>query len=369
MIRIGCVNAGSALRKRMHVDFRTSLEDALAKVDDTMDTLGRLVAKAADAGCDLVVLPEDCLCTSAWESGNPDCVSDLLAPAVDRMLERFGSLAASRRIYVVPSNDRVDENGEVRNSAFLIGRDGNEIGRYNKVCLPVQESLKTPGDAFPVFDTPNAGRVGMLICYDMVFPEASRCLALNGADLILNPTVGGAAFGSAELSRAAFRTRAVENFTPIAVSWGGWGADSGSVIISATGDIIAETMTAGEIAIADVDPHGGRECADWSNAQTDMRARIFAERNPETFRVIGDPDPPALSHLPDPEPGPPRRIAEIVRRATTYGYVEYERAQALFESGDTERAADAFKQLIVDYPNTWFDRTAKERLQALGAEH
>ena len=97
------------------------------------------------------------------------------------------------------------------NTAFFLGRDGREIGRYHKVQLPVHEQLKEPGDRFPVFETPDLGGVGMLICYDMVFPETARCMALNGADILFNPTLGGAAFGGWEISRAAFRTRAVEN--------------------------------------------------------------------------------------------------------------------------------------------------------------
>ena len=58
----------------------------------------------------------------------------------------------------------------------------------------------------------------MLICYDMVFPETARCLALGGADLIFHPTLGGAAIGDDDISRAAFRTRAVENFVYIVVA-------------------------------------------------------------------------------------------------------------------------------------------------------
>ena len=68
-------------------------------------------------------------------------------------------------------------------------------GRTAIASLPVQESLKKPGDGFPVFPTKDVGHIGILICYDMVFPEPMRCLALNGADIVFNPTVGGAAFG------------------------------------------------------------------------------------------------------------------------------------------------------------------------------
>jgi predicted amidohydrolase len=47
----------------------------------------------------------------------------------------------------------------------------------------------------------------MLICYDMVFPESARCLALGGADIIFHPTLGGAAIGDDPVVRATRRIR------------------------------------------------------------------------------------------------------------------------------------------------------------------
>ena len=134
---------------------------------------------------------------------------------------------------------------------------------------------------------------------------------------------------------------------------------------SPKGEVLAEERSAEDIAIADVDPKGGRENADWSNAQTDMRARLFRERRPDAFSVLADPDPPVLADLPEMEPGPPPVIAEIYRKGTTVGHLEYERAQQLASDGDKEVAIAAYKQLIADYPNSWFDRTARERLVEL----
>jgi predicted amidohydrolase len=365
MIKIGSINAGSTIRRELNLDFRLSLPDALTKVEASIDKLGELVRKGGKAGCDIVVLPEDCLCTSAWENGNPDAVAGLLGPAVEKMLSDFGKAAAETGTSLICCNDRMDVDGNVRNTAFLLGRDGGRIGQYDKVILPVQESAKKAGDSFSVFETDDLGKIGILICYDIVFPESARCLALEGADIIYNPTVGGAAFGGAEMSRGAFRTRAIENFTPVVVSWGGWSTDSGSMIISAKGEVLAEAMEAGEIAIADVDPKGGRENADWSNAQKDMRARLFRERRPDVFSVLSDPTPPVLATLPEMEPGPPAEIAEIYRKGTTVGHLEFESAQKLMDEGNVQEAIVAFKKLIADYPNTWFDRTAQGKLVEL----
>jgi hypothetical protein len=207
----------------------------------------------------------------------------------------------------------------------------------------------------------------MLICYDMVFPEPARCLALNGADVIFVPTMGGAAFGGEEISRAAFRTRAVENWVYLVVSWGGGNERTGSMIVSPKGEILADERTPGEIAIADIDPFDGRQNADFANYQEDMRARIFRERRPAAYGALTAAHPPALTRLPMYTPAPAAEISRIFGRATTVGHVEYDRAQELVRRGEIAAAnladaIEALKALQVDYPGTWFDRMASEQL-------
>jgi predicted amidohydrolase len=74
------------------------------------------------------------------------------------------------------------------NSSLVVGPTGI-IGHYRKVHLFYRENvLFTPGGlGFPVFDLPFA-RAGMMICFDWLFPEAARSLALQGADIILHPS-------------------------------------------------------------------------------------------------------------------------------------------------------------------------------------
>ena len=63
------------------------------------------------------------------------------------------------------------------------------IGTYRKTHLPFLgvDRFTVPGDELPVFDTP-LGRIGLEICYDLRFPEATRTLALAGADIVAHPT-------------------------------------------------------------------------------------------------------------------------------------------------------------------------------------
>jgi predicted amidohydrolase len=214
LIRIGTAQPRSRL-----IDWRlTNATEVLARVDRSLGELEQLVHQAGSAKCDVLALPEDTLGLGHWEAAHKQALQQVLPEAVKRMLDRFGRAAAAQQMYLVCCNDTIDPDGSVHNTAFLLGRDGKEIGRYHKVNMPIHELDRQRGNAFPVFKTADLGGVGMLICYDMVFPEAPRCLALGGADIIFHPTLGGAAIGDDDINRAAFRTRAVENFVYLVIS-------------------------------------------------------------------------------------------------------------------------------------------------------
>jgi predicted amidohydrolase len=325
-------------------------------VDESLTALEQLVQDAARAGCDAVAFPEDSLGLGHWEAGNKSILHELLPGAVERMLSRLGQAAARHRMYLVCSSDTIDADRRVRNTAFLLGRDGAEIGRYYKVNMPIHELDRTRGTGFPVFDTPDLGSVGMLICYDMVFPEAPRCLALAGADVIFHPTLGGAAIGDGDISRAAFRTRAVENFVYIVVAQRG----AGSMIISPQGKVLAEAQGPDSLAIADIDPHGNREGGDALNHQNDMRARLFRERSPEAFGILTATDPPVLRKVPETISVPD--AVRIGAGTLTVGEQRFKAADALLRAGKTEEAVQAFEQLAREFPHTWIDRVSRERL-------
>lgn len=354
------VRVGTAQPKRVLIDFHLCQpRQVLGQVDARLGDLEKLIHKAGEAGCDVLALPEDTLGLGHWEAGNGKLRAKVLPGAVERMLRRLGRAAASHRMYLVCCNDTAGSDGAVRNTAFLLGRDGKEIGRYHKVNMPIHEQHKKRGDGFPVFATPDLGDVGMLICYDMVFPEAARCLALGGADIIFHPTLGGAAVGSAEVSRAAFRTRAVENHVYVVVAQRG----AGSMILSPKGEVLVEGAGADDIAIADIDPFGGREGGDAMNHQRDMRGRLFRERWPAAYAMLTHPNPPVLEKVPA-----TISVQDAVRIADatlTIGEEEFSRADALVRDGKADDAARAFEALIASYPATWIDRVARQRLETL----
>ena len=333
--------------------------EVLARLGVSLTELEGLMDQAAKQHCDVVALPEDTLGLGNWEAGNEPLLREVLPQAVEKMLKRFGAWAAKHQMYVVCCNDHAEPDGKIYNTSFFIGRDGKEIGRYRKVCPTLHERIVTPGDRFPVFNTTDLGGVGMLICYDMVFPETARCLALGGADIIFHPTLGGAAIGDDDISRAAFRTRAVENFVYLVVAQRG----SGSMIVSPQGKIIVEAKGVDTLAVADIDPFGGREGGDAMNHQRDIRARLFRERNPAAFGILTDPNPPVLAKVP--ATITEREAVDIAHKVLTVGLEEFQAADALLRAGKTRQAIDAFTRLKAQYRDSWIDRVATERLEKL----
>jgi len=344
------------------IDWHLKPAEALAEVDRTLGELERLVQRAGTAGCDALALPEDSLGILHWEVGNKALMKEILPPAVASMLDRLGRAAAAHHMYLVCASDVAEQDGSYRNTAFFLGRDGKEIGRYYKVHPTVAESDRIRGTGFPVFATPDLGGVGMLICYDMVFPEASRSLALGGADIIFVSTMGGAVTaGDEDMDRAAFRTRAVDNFVYLVVAMRGGTA----MIISPQGKVLAETSESSGIASADINPFGGREGGDSLNSQQDMRARLFRERNPAAYGILTDPNPPVLKKIP--ATITVEAAVRIGSATLTIGEERFQEAEALLQAGKTAQAARAFEKLRTDFPHTWIDHSAEERLAKIRA--
>jgi predicted amidohydrolase len=359
-VKRSMVRVAAAQTRDRTVDWR--IADAavvLGQVDQNLGELEQLVHKAADAKCDAIAFPEDTLGLLKWEAAHPDRLQEVLPNAVSRMIERLGRAASSHRMYLVVCNDTVEKDGTSRNTAFFIGRDGRELGHYNKVNLPISEQARTRGDSFPVFQTPDLGGVGMAICYDMMFPETTRCLALGGADVVFVPTLGGASLGEGDIDRAALRTRAADNLLWIIVAKRG----GGSMVISPKGKVVAEANGADSLAIAEIEPAGQREAGDAFNWQRDYRSRLFRERVPSAYGILTDPNPPALQK--HPQTIRAEDAIRIFQGALTIGEQRFGEADALQRAGKTVEAIRAFEQLKAEYPASWIDRSASQRLAQL----
>jgi predicted amidohydrolase len=130
---------------------------------------------------DIVVLPE--LVTSGYVFASREEAASVAIAAADPLLREWGSFGA----LVVGGFCEAGEDGNLYNSAAIVDASG-VLAVYRKTHLWDRERLIfTPGDVPPpLLETP-FGRVGVLICYDIEFPEMPRSLALRGADLICAP--------------------------------------------------------------------------------------------------------------------------------------------------------------------------------------
>lgn len=147
--------------------------------------------RAAAEGADLCVLPELASSGYTFESVEEAaaCAEDASSGATVAALV---AVARESGMHIVCG---VDEGaGSCRyNSAVLLGPSGR-LATYRKLHLfHNEQSWFTPGSGLPVVELP-WGRVGMVICYDLWFPEAARALAVAGADVIVVPTNWVASF-------------------------------------------------------------------------------------------------------------------------------------------------------------------------------
>ncbi|MGE5131476.1 MAG: nitrilase-related carbon-nitrogen hydrolase [Gemmatimonadota bacterium] len=144
------------------------------------------VAEAAAAGAALIVLPE--LSDSGYVFAGPDEARGLAAPADGNpTLALWHDWAGRHRAVIVGGFCELGPGGLLYNSAAVVDATGT-LAVYRKAHLWDAEKLVfTPGDAPPpVVDLP-FGRVGVLVCYDLEFPEWVRLPALAGAHLIAAP--------------------------------------------------------------------------------------------------------------------------------------------------------------------------------------
>jgi hypothetical protein len=174
--------------------------------------------------------------------------------------------------------------------------------------------------------------------------------------------MGTAAIGDGDIGVQALRVRAVENFIYLVVAH----RDSGAMIISPKGEILVQAKGPDAIAIADIDPHGGREGGDAMNFQRDMRARLFRERNPEAFSILTDPNPPALKKIQIDLT--PEQSAHIAAKTLTTGEEDFKKADALARSGKANEAIAAYKAMQKEYRGSWIDRVSAERISKLESQ-
>jgi omega-amidase len=186
-------------------------------LNDNEENLRRMIAIiqriCSEQPTDLIVFPE--LAVSGYECGLN--FTRLAERVTGHAVSYLAGKAAEFSVHLVfglPVKEKVESI--LYNAAVFIGPDGELIGDYRKLHLRGEERLAfRPGYRMPVFDT-QFGPIGVMIGWDLAFPEVARSLTLDGADLIL---VAGAWEASAMAEwRAYTAARACENAVYLAAA-------------------------------------------------------------------------------------------------------------------------------------------------------
>lgn len=183
-----------------------SFEDFATQVEYYTDV-------AADQGSDFAVFPE-LLTTqllSFVEEKSPSQSIRRLTEFTEDYIELFTNLAVRYNVNIIGGSHFVEEDGNVYNVAYLFRRDGTIEKQYKIHITPNERKWWgiTPGDKVQVFDT-DCGKIAILICYDIEFPELSRIVTDLGANIIFTPFCTEDRQGYVRV-RYCSQARAVEN--------------------------------------------------------------------------------------------------------------------------------------------------------------
>ncbi|NQD87662.1 hydratase [Paenarthrobacter sp. CM16] len=177
-MRTGTTPAASEIKvAAVQSDPQVGIENKKSNVESTL----LLIAEAAREGARLIVLPE--LASTGYSFDTREEAYLHAESVPDGPTSQAWIEAARQHDAYVVAGILEQEGVALYDTAVLIGPEGF-IGKYRKTHLWNREKLLfTPGTEYPVFDT-KIGRIGLLICWDIWFPEVARILAAQGADII-----------------------------------------------------------------------------------------------------------------------------------------------------------------------------------------
>lgn len=195
-----------------------------------------------------------------------------------------------RMVIVVPIYEE-QMTGVYYNTAAVIDADGRYLGKYRKNHIPQvkgfwEKFFFKPGNlGYPVFDTAY-GKVGVYICYDRHFPDGARCLGLNGAEIVFNPsaTVAGLSEYLWQLEQPAHAVAngyfiAAINRVGSEAPWNIGEFYGSSYIASPRGKILKQaSRDRDELLVHEIDLDEVKEVRDlW---------QFFRDRRPETYSPL-----------------------------------------------------------------------------------
>ena len=250
---------------------------------DVAGNLGRALALMEGRGARLFVLPE--LFNTGYLFASKGELEELAEEVPGGRTSRaLANFCQANGIWVVAGLAE-SYKGNLFNSALLIGPSGLE-GIYRKVHLFDREKiLFSPGETgFSIYEVDGV-KLGLMICFDWIFPEAARVLALKGAEVICHP-----ANLVLPWCQRAMVTRSIENRVFIVTAnRTGWERregrklkfTGGSQITSPVGELLCQASLEGEeVGVVDIDPSIAKDKAITEGND------LFSDRRPELYQQL-----------------------------------------------------------------------------------
>lgn len=244
-------------------------------VEANLATIDAAASQAAAAGADVLLTPE--LFTVGYA---PRRVRrELDAASVPGLHGRLRRIAEDQRIALAYSLPAVDADGWSITATFVDGM-GAELAAYTKVHLfgPEEKEVFTPGTEPPaVFDF-HGIRMGLVICFDIEFPESARAAAARGTELLLVPTALGHGFEA--VSTKMVPTRALEGQLFIAYANHALTHDDPalggmSVVADPFGRTIALAGEGEQLLLADIEPEAVARVRDEVDYAAERREDLY----------------------------------------------------------------------------------------------
>jgi predicted amidohydrolase len=223
-------------------------------IEGNLQRLEQQASACAAAGADLLITPEMFL--SGYNIG-ADAVARLAEADDGRSAQRIAAIALEHRIAILYGYPERAADGQLFNAVQLIDHHGKRLGNYRKTHLfgELDQAMFSPGNAPSALITLQGWSVGLLICYDLEFPENARQLAQAGADLILVPTANMLPYQF--VAEVTVRSRAFEN--QCTVAYANYAGSEGSIeycglssVASADGSLLAAAGSDSAVVWADI---------------------------------------------------------------------------------------------------------------------
>jgi predicted amidohydrolase len=269
----------------MNEKIRIALAQISCKHGDKAENIAeikKIVTKAKKQTTDLIIFPELSLTGYVVRDQIYELSETIPGPSC-KIIEEIARKTKSYIIFGMPELSEKTQ-ATIYNTAVFIGPEG-VIGKYRKMHLPThgvfeEKRYFRPGYQTAVFETP-LGKIGLIICYDIFFPELSRLARLKGAQLIVcisaSPSTRRTFFEALTIARAIENTAflAYVNLVGIEDGLQFWG---GSRIVGPSGKIFAQAKYDEEdFVICDVDYADIRSVETFVPTLKDLRPELFSE--------------------------------------------------------------------------------------------